>query len=526
VSGVPTRWLLAAGLATGATVLVVVAVLVGAGVGNSSSSDALPASANVPAQGAIAVRISGGGHQRRIPSGFLGLSIEFQAVRDYTGANPRRVNPVLVGLIRNLSPGQKPVLRIGGDSTDVSWVPASGVRAPDYRNYRLTPGWLATTAALAHRLKARMTMGINLADNQPGLSRAEGRAFLRTLGERRIAALEIGNEPNVYGKIAGLKIGPGRFRRARPRRYDYARYAREFGAIASVLPRVALAGPALAVGPNPGPGTWIGSVSRLLRTQPRLRTLTVHRYPLRNCYVPPRSPQYPTVPHLLAKYATTSLAASLRRWIQIAHSHGRRIRLDELNSVACRGKPAISDTFASSLWVTDALFTLARTGIDGVNMHTLPKSAYELFHFSHTGSRWSAYVQPIYYGLALFARAAPAGARLLAGSGPVKGTGISVWVTRARNGRRRAVLVNEDQQRTERISLRMPAAATGTARVTRLTAPSVYARNGVAWGGRSYGAATTTARLGAPRTQTLSPRGGAYTLSVPHGSAALVTFPR
>jgi hypothetical protein len=504
----------------------VVAVVIGAGAGDPSSSDALPPSANVSAQGALPVRISAARGGPNIPSGFLGLSIEFQAIRDYTGSDPHRINPVLVQLIRNLSPDQPPVLRVGGDSTDMSWVPAPGVKTPAYRNYRLTPGWLATTAALAHQLKARMTMGINLADNQPALSGAEARAYLRAIGRGAVAALEIGNEPNVYGKIAGLKVGPQRFRRARPKRYGYARFAKEFAAVAATLPPVPLAGPALAIGPKSDPGTWIGSIGKLLRAHRRLRTLTVHRYPLRNCYVAPRSPQYPTVQHLLAGYATTTLAASLKRWIQIAHSHGHRLRLDELNSVACRGKAAVSDTFASSLWVTDALFTLARAGVDGINMHTLPKAAYELFHFTHQGARWSAYVQPVYYGLELFARAAPADARLLAGSGPVNGTGISVWATRARSGLEQAVLVNESPKRTATVSLHMPAGTTGTARVTRLTASSVYARTGVMWGGQGYGGATTSGRLGAPRMQTLRSRRGAYTLSVPHGSAALVTFPQ
>jgi hypothetical protein len=526
VSQAPTRWLVAGGLAAVATILVVVAVLVGAGPGDSSSSDALPPSANVPPHGALPVRISGSTRGPRIPRGYLGLSIEFQAIRDYTGTDPRAVNPVLIQLIRNLSPGQAPVLRIGGDSTDMSWVPAPGVKMPAYRTYPLTRSWLATTAALAHRLKARMTMGINLAANQPALSRAQARAYLRTMGKARISALEIGNEPNVYGKIAGLKIGPERFRRTRPRSYDYARFAHEFGAIATALPRVPLAGPALAVGPKSDPGTWIGSIGKLLDAHPTLRTLTVHRYPLRNCYVGPRSPQYPTVPHLLSDYATTTLAASLTRWIQIAHSHHRRLRLDELNSVACRGKAAVSDSFASTLWVTDALFALARAGIDGINMHTLPKSAYELFHFDHAAKQWSAYVQPVYYGLELFAQAAPAGAQLLAGSGPSHDGNISVWATRARDGRLRTVLVNESPSRTQTVSLHMPTGTNGTARVTRLMASSVYARTGVTWGGQGYGGATTTGRLSPPRSQTLTPRGGVYTLSVPHGSAALVTFLR
>jgi hypothetical protein len=101
-------------------------------------------------------------------------------------------------------------------------------------------------------------------------------------------------------------------RRARPRSYGYARFSREFAAVAAALPPVPLSGPALAVGPTYDPGTWIGSMAGLLRSLPRLRTLTIHRYALRNCYVPPRSQQYPTVPHLLSSYATTTLAASLR----------------------------------------------------------------------------------------------------------------------------------------------------------------------------------------------------------------------
>ncbi len=73
-----------------------------------------------------------------VPAGFLGLSMEFQAVREYTGADPQAVDPVLVRLIRDLSPGQRPVLRIGGDSTDVSWVPAAGSQAAAVRRLQLS----------------------------------------------------------------------------------------------------------------------------------------------------------------------------------------------------------------------------------------------------------------------------------------------------------------------------------------------------------------------------------------------------
>ena len=79
---------------------------------------------------------------KTVPAGFLGFSFEFQAVRAYTGNDPRHINPVLEQLIRNLTPGQAPVLRIGGNSTDVSYVPTPGVPEPPYVGYALTPvGW-------------------------------------------------------------------------------------------------------------------------------------------------------------------------------------------------------------------------------------------------------------------------------------------------------------------------------------------------------------------------------------------------
>jgi hypothetical protein len=519
----PLRWLVALAVAIVATVMVVVAVLLGANPSDSGTGSGAAASADVSAVGAVPVTIDGRSAGLRVPRHYLGLSLEFQAVRAYTGSDPRAIDPVLVQLIRNLSPGQPPVLRIGGDSTDISWVPAAGVKPPPYEGYRLTRSWLATTAALARALDAHMIMGLNLAADQPRLAAAEARRFEGAMG-RQVSAFEIGNEPNVYGKIAELKVGRDKFVKARHRGFGYPSFVRQFDAVARVAPGRRLAGPALAVGPKADKGSWVQSMGPFLAHEPRVKTFTLHRYPLRNCYVPPRSVQYPTVAHLLSNYATVTLAAGLQRWISIGHTHHRQVRLDELNSVACRGKAGISDTFASALWVTDALFSLLRAGIDGVNMHTLPKSAYELFHFVRSGGRWQAYVQPVYYGLELFAQAAPQGARLLRTRLPSGASGLSVWATRAPDHTLRVVIINKDSASARTVSLTMPPGSNPTAAVERLRARSVAARGGVTLGGRTYGSLTATGKLAGPRDQTLTAQGGSYTLSVPAGSSALVTF--
>jgi Glycosyl hydrolase family 79 C-terminal beta domain len=506
------------GLAVLVTVAVVTAVLVSAGSGDSVSPTRAPFVRPGPA---ITI---GGAVGRPIPAGFLGLSIEFDAVRAYTGPDPHHINPVLVQLIRNITPGQAPVLRIGGDSTDTSWFPTLGVRPPPEVTYRLSRSWFATTGALARALGARMIMGVNLAANEPALAAAESRRYVATFGSA-LEALEIGNEPNNYKLIASYHTPSGVPMTTRGRGYDFRKFESEFRAIARVLrPRV-LAGPALAAGPKPH-GPWINSLPSFLTTERRVQILTVHRYPLQRCFGGPRSPQYPTIAHLLGSYSTVGLDNSVRGFLTFAHSHGRELRIDELNSVACRGQPGVSDSFAAGLWMLDALFGLARAGVDGVNVHTLPRSAYELFRFGRSAGRWRAFVPPVYYGLDMFARAAPPGSRLLSIGGAARAPQLSVWATRAPGGQVRALMINKSLSRRRTVTLRAPAGAGTVATVLRMQAPSVSARAGVTIGGASFGAQTYSGVLPPARSQSLSADRGSFSLSIPAASAALVTFGR
>ncbi|MDQ2898121.1 MAG: glycosyl hydrolase family 79 C-terminal domain-containing protein, partial [Actinomycetota bacterium] len=367
-------------------------------------------------------------------------------------------------------------------------------------------------------------MGLNLAANEPALAAAEARAYLKTIGRRSVAALEIGNEPNVYGKIQVLHTLLDAPVYARPRDYGYRQFLSEFRAEAGASPRLPLSGPALAVGPTPDLGSWIQTMPDFLRREQRLPSMTVHRYPLRNCFVPPSSPQYPTVAHLLADYATRGLAASVRPWTAIAHRQHRALRVDELNSVACRGKTGVSDVFASALWVTDALFSLVRARVDGVNLHTLPHSAYQLFAFRHRAGGWDAQVQPVYYGLQLFAQAAPPGSRLLPLTGVASTPGLSVWATRTTDGTVRVVLINKSATADHAIALRPPAGLRAAATIERLTAAGVHAHRGITIGGRTYGASTTTGRLTPLQATSVIRRGRAFAISLPHASAALITI--
>ena len=155
--------------------------------------------------GAVAARadvlnasVSGTPTGHEMASGFVGVSFEYRALHQYTGRDPRAVDPVLLSLLSGLSAGQPPVIRIGGDSTDGTWWPMRGQLAQGGIYYPLTKGWLRTTQALAADLNAKLILGINLAAGHPAIATAKGRAFMQSIGRRYIDALEIGNEPDLY----------------------------------------------------------------------------------------------------------------------------------------------------------------------------------------------------------------------------------------------------------------------------------------------------------------------------------------
>ena len=221
-----------------------------------------------------------------------------------------------------------------------------------------------------------MIMGLNLAANEPRWRPPRRGAYVQAFGAAAIEALEIGNEPNVYSKITVHHTAARGSRCARGRRsFGYPDFRAPVPG-RSPAPRrtLALAGPALAVGPDAGEGLLDPDDAATSCAATRgVRTMTVHRYPLRNCYVPPSSPQYPTIAHLLSPYSTVALAASLQRWIAIAHAQHASCASTSSTRSPAAARPGVSDTFASSLWATDALFSLLAAGVDGVNVHTLPR---------------------------------------------------------------------------------------------------------------------------------------------------------
>jgi hypothetical protein len=252
--------------------------------------------------------------------------------------------------------------------------------------------------------------------------------------------------------------------------------------------------------------------------------LTSHAYGLNQCITDPASLQYPSVPNLLNSVNSRDLTAGLGPYVSLVHRSGGTFRVDEMGSISCNGRAGVSNTLASALWLIDGLFQIASQGIDGVNLHDYPNSANGLFDFSRSGGQWQGTVHPLYYGALMFAQAAPAGARLLRITSGSQAQ-LRAWATLGQDHRVRIVLINDSLRSSAQTQIRVAGAA-GPGAIERLAARSAYATAGISLGGASFGSDTATGVLSAPQPQAVTARAGGYSVTLPAGSAALLTVSR
>lgn len=443
----------------------------------------------------VAVTVERATVGRPIPASFLGLSLEYPNLESYAGSDSRALDPTLVRLIRGLAPYGSPSIRFGGDTTDWTWWPVRGMSRPNGIRYSLTPRWLAVAKALATATGARLLLGVNLEADSRRIADAEVRQFTRAFGRQSITGFEIGNEPELYGSFAWYVLNHVPHY-GRPAGYSFRDFMSDFAQIARTMPHAPLAGPDIG-----GPA-WMPYLGRFLSVERRVSLATLHRYPLKRC----RASTHRTIGELLANSSSTGLANGLARFARTAHAHHVPLRIDEMNAVSCGGEADVSDTFAAALWSVDALFSLARVGIDGVNIHTRPRTPGELFTITHVHGNWRARIHPEYYGLMLFAQAAPPGARLLKVAGG-DGKTVRIWATTAASVVR-VVLINKSTHDRRTIVLRVPAARMSTGSLERLEARSAHS---------TRGAKLTSAGP-------ISARNGSYVIALPAASAALLTL--
>jgi len=320
---------------TEALVLVSLAGVLACGACGESAGPARTAVAVGPTT-AVAVDVSTPG--RAVPDDFLGVSVEWNSVREYLGDGTGHARAAAVTLFAAFAAeGHRPEVRIGGNSEDQAWWNPSGLPRPAGVLHDLDTMDLNTLADLQHQVGNQFVLGLNLvlddADNAAALVTA-----VRTAIPHGLFAFELGNEPDVF-------VSDGH----RPAGYDWAAYqadVRQFrdGINAQLATPVPFQWPAVAR------RTWLDALAAAIPDQgDQLASVSTHVYPYTVCLgFPAPRPQA-----LLTPFATAQVAAAYAPVARAAHNAGIPYRMGELNSVSCGGAAGVSDVYASALWAAD-----------------------------------------------------------------------------------------------------------------------------------------------------------------------------
>lgn len=469
----------------------------------TATSAPAPTTTTTPPTTTVTVTVDSLDPGPAVPERFLGLSFEVASLARIAGYAERGD---LVSLLRSLGPG---VLRFGGVTADesVAWTDAATPK-PAWASSTIDAADLRALGMLARRSDWTVLLTVGLAHDEPVAAAREVAAAHAALG-KYLAAVEIGNEPDAYGRH-GFRALPWI---AQGYEEEVSEY-RE--AIARLTPDVPIAGP--DVSGSGAFGEW--GEEEALSQRPVL--LTGHHYPL-GCAQTPA----PSIESLLSPAIRGKEEQSLETYMKVADTYRIPMRIDETNTVSCGGVAGISDTFASALWATAYITQAMDAGAAGVNLEGNPTNcigytplcAPDPTAVAAGGLR----AQPEWYALLL--THSLIGARTLPVTISADGLPAPNLVASAYAGpghaQQQVVLVDDEPPSAYPLPITLEGIDTGTARATRLTAPAQDATAGVLLADRTV----VDGSLGTPtHTEVIPTHGNTLQLTLAPSSATLLTL--
>lgn len=443
-----------------------------------------------------------------VPSSFLGLSMNVEEMEDYT---QQAAFPNFIGLITPNGDGPF-VLRLGGTFADSAYWNGQTSQimpqylAPTFDRVTLNDAWLRSLAGVVNATGSHVILNVNAASHNPQMALNLVQAALRDLPTGSLDAVAIGNEPNLYplGYDGINRNNASWVKRFGPLRYDtlFSLYAT---LLKRHLPSLTLAGPELSAPTAP----WLSSLLQYDAGQVGLATEHYYAY---NACVAQSNSSYPMLHKYFRATNISQATAAIVPAVAAAHGSGLAYRLTELGSSTCLGLPAVTDTFATSLWGLDQLYELVAAGVDGVNFHLRANEPNSAIHaFANVGLS----AEPLLYGIAAFASTLGPNAQLDQVSG-VLPSNIKVWAVQSSSGYSLALI--NDTTRRQRVRVAMPTSASMT--VKALTAPTPWAQSAT-FGGQTI--SSSGSWQGTAHTQTVTPVTGDYWFTLPPDSAEIAT---
>jgi hypothetical protein len=414
---------------------------------------------------------------------FTGLSYEKQSL-----SLPRFSpdNTDLIGMFRRLGPS---LLRIGGYTVDQTQWAASGA---GLTAKQVAPGDIDRLAGFLQSAGWRVLYGVNLATSTPASAAAEVAYAVGALGSS-LYAVEFGNEPDEYRFTYKAPVFSVQ---------DFEALWVQFrDAVLQAAPGVVFTGPGSAVDIT---GFTIPFGQKFGKAD--IALLTQHYYRANG--------QLPTSTAAELLTPDTKLTHDLALLSAGTASIGVPFRMAETNSYYNGGASGVSNSYASSLWVIDDLFTMAIGGAGGVNLHGGGDSPGYTPIADHNGVVVEA--RPEFYGVLLFTLAG-AGS-VLKTTTQVSGFNVTAYAVQPAQGGLNIVLVNKESSQNMQVTIDCgrPVAA---AQVLVMSGPSLEATSGVTIQGASVGV-DGSFQPGAPYA--LQTQGNTVTCYVGALSAALI----
>lgn len=433
-----------------------------------------------------------------IPADFTGLGYEISSVARQGLLSSR--NSEYVQLVRTL--GRQGVIRVGGNTADYASYSATGqpLSSPETKaGSVVNQGVLRDLGTFLDATGWQLIWGLNLGNGTPENAIEEAKAVTAAAGNHLIA-FEIGNEPDLFS----------RHEVHRHSGYNYDSYIREYRAYRDALrksvPNIPFAGPDAAVATD-----W---VERFASDEGKDVKLLAHHY-----YREGQNPSSTTEKLL---HTDPKLAPILARLKAASESSRVPYRICETNSFSGGGKPGVSDTFASALWVLDFMFTLASAGCAGVNIETGVNqlgfiSSYSPIGDDEHGHYWAA---PEYYGMLAFAQSGVG--RLVQCALDAGDRNITGYATRPADDYIALTIINKESASDAKIVV-----DTGdfsrirSGSVCRLSAQALESKSGVTLGGAPV---SRTGFWKPAHLESLAKSGSNLEVQVPAASAAIVTL--
>lgn len=432
-----------------------------------------------------------------VPKDFVGLGYEISSVARPGLLSPH--NSVYVRLVRTL--GTHGVIRVGGNTSDYASYgsAAKPLSSPEPRGSVVNDAVLLDLSGFLEATGWQLIWGLNLGNGTIENAIQEAKAVMAAAKDH-LLAFEIGNEPDLFSS----------HETHRHKGYTYEAYRGEFrkyrDALRSELPSLPLAGPDAAVATD-----WVLKFGS--DEAGDIKLLTHHYY---------REGQNPSSSAHKLLDTDPKLTPMLAKLDGASRSSAVPYRICEANSFSGGGRPGVSNTFASALWVLDFMFTLAAMRCAGVNLETGENqlgfvSSYSPIEDDEHGRYWAA---PEYYGMLAFSQSGIG--RIFGCTSDSEKMNVKAYATQQNSQRIVLTIINKEPRTDIQMVVDFGASPKRFRKgsLLRLLGSSLQSKSGVTLGG----AEVSASGLWRPRkTENVRDRADLQ-FFVPRASAAIVTL--